>query len=173
MSRRLSIFKPTPYIVALSLHGTRKHCNAPSAEDSDQVRTLMQLCVDRYYISPGQSNVELFQRGVSCSYGPLGVELRRNILELWWNSVTTSSAQVFGISTLNSIGDTATDGPGQMKVVDSESFKHIFEQQNVSKEQLIQKVQELLQKSPSVRTDLFKGKVEYIPKKSHRSIRPI
>lgn len=173
MSRHLSIFKPPQYSVAACLHNTRNHCSAPSAEESDQVRTLMQLCVDRYYISPGQSNVELFQRGASCGYGPLGMQLRRNILELWWHSVTTSSAQVFGINTLSSTEDPATDGQGQLKAVDSESFQHIFEQQKVSREQLIQKVQELLQKSPSVRRNHFKGRVQYVPDKYHRSIRLI
>lgn len=133
----------------------------------------MQLCVDRHYVSPGQSNVELFQRGVSCSFGPLGMQLRRNILERWWHSVTTSSAQVFGINTLNRTEDAATDGQGQLKVVDSESFQHIFEQQEVSREQLAQKVQELLQKSPSVRRNLFKGRVQYVPDKYHRSMRLI
>lgn len=163
LSRRPSILKTPQCSLTLFLQHTRKRCSTSPDENLDKVRTLVQLCVDRYYISPGQSNIELFQRGVSCTYGPLGLELRRNLLELWWHSVTRSSAQVFGINTLNSSKDTARDGRGQLRIVESEHFKEIFEQRELSKEQLIQKVQELLQRSPSVRTNLLQGRVLHLP----------
>lgn len=119
--------------------------------------------MDRHYISVGEGNAELFRRGVSCSYGPLGLELRRNLLEQWWHSVTRSSAHVFGINTVNISGDTAAGGPEQLRIVESESFQRIFEKQKVSKEQLVQMLQELLLRSPPVRKNLFKGRVLHVP----------
>ncbi|XP_070779411.1 DNA polymerase subunit gamma-2 [Enoplosus armatus] len=165
LSWRLSILKTSPCRSTLALQHTRGRHSASSNEGLDQVRTLLQLCVDRYYISPGQTNRELFQRGMSCSYGPLGMELRRNLLEQWWHSVTRSRAQVFGINTMSSNSrDTATDGRGQLRIVESESLKQILEQQELSKEQLIQKVQTLLQRSPSVRRTFLQGALEqFVP----------
>uniref|UniRef100_UPI0037E7A1A6 DNA polymerase subunit gamma-2 n=1 Tax=Semicossyphus pulcher TaxID=241346 RepID=UPI0037E7A1A6 len=160
--RRLSVFKPTQCSVALQL--TMRHCSTSSSQDSDQVRALLQLCVHRYYISPDQPNMELFQRGMSCSYGPLGMELRRNLLEQWWHSVTRTTAQVFGINTLSSSKDTATDEQGALRIVESEHLKEILEEQDLSKELLIQKIQAVLQRSPSVRTNLLQGALEqFVP----------
>ncbi|XP_077574178.1 DNA polymerase subunit gamma-2 isoform X2 [Stigmatopora nigra] len=78
-------------------HQTRRCCG-PST-DLDQSRILLQLFVDRHFISPGHANVELFKRGVFCSYGPLGTQLRENVLRQWWSSMTGSKEQVFGIKT--------------------------------------------------------------------------
>lgn len=153
-SRCMSILRPSQCNLTMTLQHTRKHCSTSSDANLDQVRTLLQLCVDRYYISPGQSNMELFQHGMSCSYGPLGLELRRNLLEQWWHSVTRSSAQVFGINTLISSENTATDG---LRIVESEKFQQILDRKELTKEQLIQKVQELLRRSPTARTNLFQG----------------
>ncbi|XP_061888719.1 DNA polymerase subunit gamma-2, mitochondrial [Entelurus aequoreus] len=77
-------------------------CSPATNQQSDEVRTLLQVFVDTHFISPGETNVGLFGRGLSCSYGPLGMELRRNVLHEWWSSVTGSRAQVFGINTPSS-----------------------------------------------------------------------
>lgn len=159
LSKQLYASKTSHCCLALTVQHTRTHCSTSSSEGLDQLKALVQLCVDRYYISPGQADAELFQRGVSCSYGPLGMELRRNLLEQWWHSVTKSTAQVFGINTLSSSKDTATDGRGQPRVVEPGKLKQILEQQDLSKGQLIQMVQTLLQRCPSVRTNFLQGRV--------------
>lgn len=157
--KRQTLSTPPLWRPLLSPQHTRKHCTVSSDGEQDQVVALLQLCVDRHYISPGQRNVELFRQGRSCSYGPLGMELKRNLLEQWWHSVTRSSAQVFGINTLNSGKDTAAEGQGHFRIVESENLEQIFQQKQLSKEEVIQKVRELLQNSPSVRASLFQGKV--------------
>ncbi|XP_024146145.1 DNA polymerase subunit gamma-2, mitochondrial isoform X3 [Oryzias melastigma] len=65
-----------------------RSCSSAPTDRSDQLRSFLELCMDRHYVSPGETNSDLFQRGLSCSYGPLGTELRRNLLEQWWHSVT-------------------------------------------------------------------------------------
>lgn len=156
LSRRLVILNPS------QLQHTGEHCSSGSSENLDQVRTLLQLCVDRYYISPGQNNTDLFQSGMSCNYGPLGLELRKNLLDQWWHSVTGSSAQVFGINTLSNSKDPATGETGHLRIVDVQDIKRILEERQLSKEKLIEKVQELLQRSSSVRTNLFQGKMLHV-----------
>lgn len=130
----------------------------------NQGESLLQLFVDRYYISPGQTNMQLFQRGMSCSYGPLGAQLRRNMLEQWWHSVSRSGAQVFGISSLSCSQNREQDGCGQLRITDSENFKQTVDHKELSKEQLIQEVRALLQRSPSVRTNFLQGALEqFVP----------
>lgn len=137
-------------------HCCRTRSSSSSTEGPDQFGTLLQLCVDRYYVSPGQANTELFRRGVCCNYGPLGTELRRNLLDQWWRSVTRSRAQVFGINT-NSGLDRAADGQEPLRIVDYEHLKQLLERQELSKEQLIQEARLFLQRCPSVRTNLLQG----------------
>lgn len=136
----------------------RRRSSAPE-EHLGRLRTLLRFCVDRYYLCPGQANVELFQHGLSCSYGPLGMALRRNLLDQWWRSVSTTSAQVFGIQTLNCSKDPAIHGAGQLGLVDLDNVAQILVQKDLSREELVQKVQELLQSSPCMRTSLYQGKV--------------
>lgn len=153
LSRRASTFQ-TP----LAQQHSRGRCSTVIREDTDHVRTLLQLCADRYYVSPGEANRELLRRGASCRYGPLGTELRRNLLDQWWRSVTSCRAQVFGINTLSS-SNGETGAPGQLRIVDSECLKQILEQPELRKEQLIHTVQMYLQSSPAVRTNLLHGTV--------------
>lgn len=88
------------------------------------------------------------------------MELKRNLLEQWWHSATRSSAQVFGINTLNRGKDTAAEGQGHFRIVEPENLEQIFQQKQLSKEEVIQQVRALLQKSPSVRASLFQGRVQ-------------
>lgn len=137
-----------------------RHLSSSVPEDNlGRLRTLLQFSVDRYYICPGQTNIELFQHGLSCSYGPLGMELRRNLLDQWWHSLSTSSTQVFGIKTLNCSKDPTVDGAGKLGIVDLDNVTQILVQKDLNREELIQQVQELLRSSPFMRTSLYQGKV--------------
>ncbi|XP_047433950.1 DNA polymerase subunit gamma-2, mitochondrial [Mugil cephalus] len=156
LSRRLSSFT--------SKHCTRRRCSTSHTDGLDQASTLLRLCVDRHYISPGQTNIELFERGMCCSYGPLGMELRKNLLDQWWHSVTRSRAQVFGINTLSSSRDKAVDELGQLRIIESDHLKQILDKKELSKNQLIQEVHMFLQRSPSMRRSLLQGALEeFVP----------
>jgi len=135
-----------------------RHCSASSGGDVDRVSALLQLCVDRHYVSPGHTNTERLKCGTSCIYGPLGTELRRNLLEQWWRSVTRSTAQVFGISTLSSSEDPAAETRGQLRMVESDCLLRVLEQPELSREQLVQEVQALIRRSPSPRTNFLQGR---------------
>lgn len=145
--------------LTLFLQRSRLLCSSAPEDNLGRLRTLLQFCVDRYYICAGQTNIELFQHGLSCSYGPLGMELRRNLLDQWWHSLSTSSTQVFGIKTLNCSKDPTIDGAGQLGIVDLDNVTQMLVQKDLSREELIQQVQELLRSSPFMRTSLYQGKV--------------
>lgn len=160
-ARNFTLHRRTLLRPPLSLHHPRKRCTPPSGGQQDQVVSFLQLCVDSHYISPGQRNIELFQQGNSCSYGPLGMELKRNLLERWWHSLSSSPAQVFGINTINCSEDNAAGGQGRFRVVEPKDFEDVFKQEQLSKEKVIQKVRELLQRSSSLRASLFQGILFY------------
>ncbi|XP_053188387.1 DNA polymerase subunit gamma-2, mitochondrial [Scomber japonicus] len=158
LSKHTSVFNLRPCSVTMVLLHTRGLCSASESLD------LLQVFVDRHYISPGRSNMQLCQRGMSCSYGPLGTELRRNMLDQWWHSVSRSGAQVFGISSLSCSEDRAQDGCGQVRITDSEKLKQTLNHKELSKDQLLQRVHMLLQRSPSVRTNFLQGALEqFVP----------
>lgn len=73
--------------------------------------------------------------------------------------MTRSTAQVLGINTLNSSTVSETEGQGPLRIVESGSLKQILEEQELSKEQLIKRLDTLLQSSPSVRGNLLQGRV--------------
>ncbi|XP_038133962.1 DNA polymerase subunit gamma-2, mitochondrial [Cyprinodon tularosa] len=136
--------------------GTRGVCS-PAADGSDRLRVLLQLCADRFYISPGESNAELFRRGWSCSYGPLGVELRGNLLRQWWHSVTGSKERVFGLSTPSFSAEQRAAGA---RLVEAEHVQQILDRSDLNRDQLIQELRGLLLSSPSVRRSLLQGALE-------------
>lgn len=105
--------------------------------------------------------MERVQHGLSVSYGPLGMELRRNLLDQWWRSVTASSAHVFGTKTPNCSQDQDPDPDrraAQLGLVDLDAVSQILAQKKLSRAELIQQVGEVLQRSPVVRTSFYRGK---------------
>src|SRR2546422_1711075 len=62
---------------------------APSME------SVVNLCKRRGFVYPGR---EIYGGlGASLDYGPLGVELKRNVKEAWWQAVVTARDDVVGI----------------------------------------------------------------------------
>ncbi len=62
---------------------------------SDLMSTIVSLCKRRGFIF--QSS-EIYGGLNSCwDYGPLGVELKRNVKEAWWRSMITNRRDIVGI----------------------------------------------------------------------------
>ncbi|KAL2087225.1 hypothetical protein ACEWY4_018284 [Coilia grayii] len=137
---------------------SRTFCTQGS--ESDLTTTLLQMCVDRAFIAPGEFNSWALRHGKSCSYGPLGEELKKNILEQWWNSVTRSKTQVFGINSLHHV----PNDKGGLKLVDVSAIGQFISNESLSKTQILDRLQQLVHHSSSVRTNLLQGAlVQYLP----------
>ncbi|XP_026989337.2 DNA polymerase subunit gamma-2, mitochondrial isoform X1 [Tachysurus fulvidraco] len=120
---------------------------------SDPTSGMIQLFQRRFFIPPEDNHAVSLLRGRSCAYGPLGVDIKRNLLEQWWSSVVRSRPQVFGISTLYGVGD---NGAGDVE--------DLFKQTDLTKEQLGVRVCELLRQRKPFRTSLLQGALaQYIP----------
>ncbi|XP_051532427.1 DNA polymerase subunit gamma-2, mitochondrial isoform X3 [Myxocyprinus asiaticus] len=132
-------------------HQNRFKCSAETSDDSsDQTSLLMRLFADRYYISPGVFHSK------TCTYGPLGTELKKNIHEQWWTSVVRSRAQVLGINT-SLYGGTCEE---PVRIVNCGAIQEILNQNSFTKEEATQKIQKLLQDSVPVRTSLLQGALQ-------------
>ncbi|XP_056102104.1 DNA polymerase subunit gamma-2, mitochondrial isoform X1 [Rhinichthys klamathensis goyatoka] len=118
-------------------------------DSSDETSLLMQLCAERYYISS-----EAFHTR-SCTYGPLGTELKKNIIEQWTSAIR-SRAYVFGINT-SALSITCEE---PVRIVDIRALKEILNQDSFTKEEASQKIQKLLKDSASVRTSLLQGALQ-------------
>src|SRR5437773_10185852 len=56
---------------------------------------VVNLCKRRGFVFPGS---EIYGGlGLSLDYGPLGVELKRNVKEAWWRAVVTGRDDAVGI----------------------------------------------------------------------------
>lgn len=117
-----------------------------SDDSCDKTSLLMQLCADRYYISP-----EAFHTR-TCTYGPLGTELKKNIIEQWTSAVR-SRAYVFGITT--SVQSRMCEE--SVRIVNVGDLQEILHQDSLSKKEASQKIQTLMKASVSVRTSLLQG----------------
>ena len=126
-------------------------------DESDPTRMLLELCVDGYYVAPGPVHTDLFQRGMCCNYGPLGVELKKNLLEQWWSSIKRSRTQVFGISTLTTGDGKSSEGDPSLDV---ERLNQLLDADELSKAQRIQRILMLLRQSTPLRTNLLQGRAQ-------------
>ncbi|XP_072319893.1 DNA polymerase subunit gamma-2 [Eucyclogobius newberryi] len=162
LSRRLNLFKASHVRSAVFPQLDRGRCDT-SVEHTEQVEAVLQLLALRGYVC--QPDLELWRRGVSCRHGPLGAELKRNLLETWWDSVVSSRALVFGINSLSCSLDRDTrTGLDHVKEVDAKKMTHILAQKELSREQTIDQLNSLLHMSPSLRTNFFQGALEqFVP----------
>ncbi|KAM9483025.1 DNA polymerase subunit gamma-2 isoform 2-T2 [Clarias gariepinus] len=140
--RRLSVFRRasvnlSPVHELLQVY--RHYGESCDGGGSDPARLMVQLLQQRFFIPPDQHHAVSLLRGQACAYGPLGVDLKRNILEQWWSSVVRSRPQVFGISTLHGVESKGAGG-------DEKLLKGRGE-----------RVGEVLRQRQAFRTGLFQG----------------
>ncbi|KAF7711243.1 DNA polymerase subunit gamma-2, mitochondrial isoform X1 [Silurus meridionalis] len=131
---------PLHVLLQVSKHSVKSSDGGPDAAGD-----MLQLLQRRFFIPPDPHHAESLLKGRTCVYGPLGVDLKRNLLDQWWASVVRSRPQVFGISTLYELGDKGA-GEGNHK------------------EKLGDSVDELLQRRQPWRTRLLQGALaQYVP----------
>ena len=77
---------------------TTDHADAPDAPDVQvSMDTLVSLCKRRGFVFPASEIYGGF--GSTYDYGPLGVELKRNIKDAWWRSMVRERSDIVGIDT--------------------------------------------------------------------------
>ena len=69
----------------------------PTASPSVSMETLVSLCKQRGFVFPASEIYGGF--GSTYDYGPLGVELKRNVKDAWWRAMVRERSDVVGIDT--------------------------------------------------------------------------
>ncbi|XP_033833760.1 DNA polymerase subunit gamma-2, mitochondrial [Periophthalmus magnuspinnatus] len=161
LSGQFSMFKTLNHMCsAVYVQLDRGRCDKSGGETKEEAEAVLALCADRGYIRHADS--ESWRRGVSSGFGPLGAELKRNLLEKWWDSVVSSRAHVFGISSPSCSPDKT--GSGHVKKIDTKQIMQILEQPELSREQIIKQVNSFLRTSQALRTNFFQGALEqFVP----------
>ncbi|XP_043096885.1 DNA polymerase subunit gamma-2, mitochondrial isoform X2 [Puntigrus tetrazona] len=118
-------------------------------DSCDKTSLLMQLCADRYYLSP-----EAFHTR-TCTYGPLGTGMKKNIIEQWTSAIR-SKAYVFGITT--SVQNRMCED--SVRIVNVDTLQEILDQESLTEKEASQKIQTLIKDSASVRTSLLQGALQ-------------
>ena len=81
--------------------------------NQDKMEKLVSLCRRRGFIFPSS---EIYGGLSSCwDYGPLGVELKRNIKEAWWQAIVQQRGDVVGLDTSILMHPQVWDASGHLK----------------------------------------------------------
>jgi glycyl-tRNA synthetase len=98
---------------------------------------VVNLCKRRGFVFPGS---EIYGGlGSSLDYGPLGVELKRNVKDAWWRAVVTSRDDVVGLDAAIIMHPRAWEASGHVQgfsdpLVDCKSCKQRFRADHVQGE---------------------------------------
>ncbi|KAL7825884.1 hypothetical protein SRHO_G00336220 [Serrasalmus rhombeus] len=137
MRKRLFLLSREPLKAAVS----------PQQRRCESGGSMLEL---QHYVSSGGT-------GRRSTYGLLGTELKRNVLQQWWTAVVSLQPQVFGISTPCSSTERRT-----LKIVDGEALGDQLK--DVPEAQLKGRLHKLFQHDQSLRTSLLQGALEqFVP----------
>ncbi|XP_066560338.1 DNA polymerase subunit gamma-2 isoform X2 [Amia ocellicauda] len=137
----------------------RRGCadSASARDDPEHTRTLLQLCAARHFTAGEPVDRESVLSG-RLGYGPLGTELKKNLLRQWWRSVVASRAEVLGISSPHQCQ--GRPASGSLRLVDGEALSSVLRQKGLSTEGLAREVERTLRESAVLRTTLLPGALD-------------
>ncbi|XP_035311384.1 DNA polymerase subunit gamma-2, mitochondrial isoform X1 [Cricetulus griseus] len=132
-------------------------------ERADDREALVDLCRRRHFLSgtPQQLSPAALLSGWHLGFGPLGVELRKNLASQWWSSMVVAREQVFAVDALHQQPGPSQPGDSACRLVSPECVREILQDQETSKEQLMAFLENLLKTSGKLRATLLHGALEH------------
>lgn len=120
---------------------------------------LVDLCRRRHFFSgtPQQLSTAALLSGCHARFGPLGVELRKNLASQWWSSMVVFREQVFAVDSLHQEPGSSQPRDSAFRLVSPESIREILQDREPSKEQLVAFLENLLKTSGKLRATLLHG----------------
>lgn len=127
-----------------------------SAEGSE---ALVEICQRRHFLSGTKRQIsrESLLSGCHSGFGPLGLELRKNLAAEWWSSVVVFREQVFPVDALHHESGPWLPGDSAFRLVSAETLREILQDKELSKEQLVAFLENLLKTSGKLRENLLHG----------------
>ncbi|XP_012893189.1 PREDICTED: DNA polymerase subunit gamma-2, mitochondrial isoform X2 [Dipodomys ordii] len=124
---------------------------------------LLELCQKRHFLrgsQPPPSRDSLLS-GCHPGFGPLGVELRKNLAAEWWASLAAFREQVFAVDALHHQPGPTAPGDPAFGLVPAEALREILQDRDLSKEQLVACLENLVRTSGKLRESLLHGALEH------------
>ncbi|XP_052611892.1 DNA polymerase subunit gamma-2, mitochondrial isoform X3 [Peromyscus californicus insignis] len=132
-------------------------------ERAEDREALVDLCRRRHFLSgtPQQLSPAALLSGCHPGFGPLGVELRKNLASQWWSSMVVFREQVFAVDALHHEPGPSQAGDSAFRLVSPECIREILQDKELSKEQLVAFLENLLKTSGKLRETLLHGALEH------------
>ncbi|XP_008839821.1 DNA polymerase subunit gamma-2, mitochondrial [Nannospalax galili] len=134
-----------------------------AAEGAEGGVALLEICQRRLFFRGAlqQLSPESLFRGCHPGFGPLGVELRKNLAAEWWASMVALKEQVFAVDARHHEPGPLQPGDGAFRLVSAECIREILQDKDLSKEQLVAVLENLLKTSGKLRENLLHGALEH------------
>lgn len=130
---------------------------APESDEGSEA--LIEICQRRHFLSGTKRQItrDSLLTGCHSGFGPLGIELRKNLAAEWWSSMVVFREQVFPVDALHHESGPAPPGDSAFRLVSAESLREILQDKELSKEQLVAFLENLLKTSGKLRENLLHG----------------
>lgn len=147
----------------------RSHVELPGgnepreAQESEGSEALVEICQRRHFVSGTKQQIsrDALLSGCHSGFGPLGLELRKNLATEWWSSVVVFREQVFPVDALHVESGPSLPGDSDFRLVSAETLREILQDKELSKEQLVSFLENLLKTSGKLRENLLHGALEH------------
>lgn len=128
-------------------------------ESGEGSEALVEICQRRHFLNGTQRRVsrDSLLSGCHAGFGPLGLELRKNLVAEWWSSVVVFREQVFPVDALHHESGPSLPGDNAFRLVSAETLREILQDKELSKEQLVAFLENLLKTSGKLRENLLHG----------------
>ncbi|XP_036307412.1 DNA polymerase subunit gamma-2, mitochondrial isoform X2 [Pipistrellus kuhlii] len=139
------------------LPGGREPREVPESGEGSE--TLVEICQRRHFLNGTQRRVsrDSLLSGCHAGFGPLGLELRKNLKAEWWSSVVAFREQVFPVDALHHESGPSLPGDNAFRLVAAETIREILQDKELSKEQLVAFLENLLKTPGKLRENLLHG----------------
>ncbi|XP_070629903.1 DNA polymerase subunit gamma-2 isoform X1 [Bos indicus] len=124
---------------------------------------LVEICRKRRFLSGTKQQLsrDSLLNGCHPGLGPLGIELRKNLAAEWWSSVVVFREQVFPVDALHREPGPSLPVDNGFRLVSAETLREILQDKELSKEQLVAFLENLLNTSGKLRENLLHGALEH------------
>ncbi|XP_074927973.1 DNA polymerase subunit gamma-2 isoform X2 [Chelonoidis abingdonii] len=137
-------------------------CNSAEGQPWEGSEVLLDVCQRRHFLRGDQQQAltwDSYLRGCHPGFGPLGMELRKNLAAQWWASVVVSREQVFAVDSLlhRAPGAGMLPAGEALRLIQGGTLREIFQNKELHKEQITATLEEVLGMSGVLREDLLHG----------------
>uniref|UniRef100_A0A8C8RCZ0 DNA polymerase gamma 2, accessory subunit n=1 Tax=Pelusios castaneus TaxID=367368 RepID=A0A8C8RCZ0_9SAUR len=139
--------------------------NGAEEQHAEGSEMLLDICQRRHFLRGDDQQVlawDSYLRGCHPGFGPLGMELRKNLAAQWWASVVVSREQVFAVDALLHHAPRAGVLPAgeTFRLIQAGALREITRNKELSKEQIAAVLENMLGTSGMLRGDLLHGALE-------------